>query len=60
MKRLIQKIIIHSYLFVFLFLALGIAGNIELDRPVPMWSVVVFILSGISIIQVCKNNGYDK
>ena len=60
MKKKLQKIIINSYWFIFFFLALGIAGNIELDRPVPMWSIVVFILSGISIIQVSKNGGYEE
>ncbi len=60
MKRLLQKIIIYSYLFIFMFLALGIAGNIELDRPVPIWSIILFILSGISIIQVSKNGGYER
>ena len=60
MKKKLQKIIINSYWFIFMLLAFGIAGNIELNRPVPMWSIVVFILSGISIIQVSKNGGYEK
>jgi len=60
MKKMLQKIIVYSYLFIFYFLAFGIAGNIELDRPVPIWSIILFILSGISIIQVSKNGGYEK
>ena len=32
---------------ILLFLSFGIAGNIELDQPIPFWGIVVYVICAI-------------
>lgn len=44
-KNLIKDIIQSSYIIMFFITSLSIAGNIELDQPIPKGLIIAFIIS---------------
>lgn len=60
-KNLIRSIIQTSYILVFFIATLSIAGNIELDQPIPRGLIILYIVSGLlSYGKVIYINKFSK
>lgn len=45
-KSLIRKIFQTSYILLFIFISVGIAGNMDLDEPTPTWAWITLFITG--------------